>query len=170
MDLVRPNTQEEVTSMKCSQCGTEMTVELTDVPAGWKQYDLLIRGVRTHACKACGHEVLEPQDARMVQELSRALSEMTEKPEILDVSRVADLLRVSIQTVYNQVKAGKLPAVKIGREWRFTRSAVMQMLTKTADASPNIAREAATTVYGAPEDAADAGTRPNAAEPTDPTA
>ena len=31
MDLVRPNTQEEVTSMKCSQCGTEMTVELTDV-------------------------------------------------------------------------------------------------------------------------------------------
>ena len=81
----------------------------------------------------------------MVQELSRALSEMTEKPEILDVSQVADLLRVSIQTVYNQVKAGKLPAVKIGREWRFTRSAVMQMLTKTADASPNIAREAATT-------------------------
>jgi len=114
--------------------------------------------------------VLEPQDARMVQELSRALSEMTEKPEILDVSQVADLLRVSIQTVYNQVKAGKLPAIKIGREWRFTRSAVMQMLTKTADASPNIAREAATTVYGAPEDAADAGTRPNAAEPTDPTA
>jgi excisionase family DNA binding protein len=106
----------------------------------------------------------------MVQELSRALSEMGEKPEILDVSQVADLLRVSTQTVYNQIRAGKLPAVKVGREWRFTRSAVMQMLTKTADASPSIAREAATTVYGPPEDAAGAGIRPNATEPTDPTA
>ncbi len=164
--------------MKCSQCGTEMTVELTDVPAGWKQYDLLITGVRTHVCKVCSHEVLEPQDARMVQELSRALSEIAEKPEILDVSQVADLLRVSTQTVYNQVKAGKLPAVKIGREWRFVRSALIQALTKQADSSLELARETTATPYGVRdglyEDATDRSPDParhsDAIEPTDPTA
>lgn len=155
--------------MKCSQCGAEMTVELTDVPVGWKQYDLLVRGVKTHVCKACGHEVLEPQDAKMAQELSRALSEITDKPEILDVSQVADLLRVSTQTIYNQVKAGRLPAVKIGREWRFVRSALIQSLTKQTDSSVEIAREAATTPYGLRENAIDPATRSDDAEPTDPT-
>ena len=58
--------------------------------------------------------------------LSRALSETTDKPEILDVSQVADLLRVSAQTIYNQVKAGRLPAVRIGKKGRFSRSAVME--------------------------------------------
>lgn len=80
MGFTRSSTQEEVTSIKWSQCGTEMAIELTDVPAGWKQYDLLIRGVGTHVYKACGHDAPEPQDARMVQELSRTLSEITESP------------------------------------------------------------------------------------------
>ncbi len=42
--------------------------------------------------------------------------------ELWDISRVADYLGVSERTVYNKVRAGDLPAVKIGRLWRVRAS------------------------------------------------
>ncbi len=42
--------------------------------------------------------------------------------EILDVAGAAELLGVSPATVYKLARAGKLPATKVGREWRFARA------------------------------------------------
>jgi excisionase family DNA binding protein len=42
--------------------------------------------------------------------------------ELLTVDEVVDLLRISRDTVYRLVAAGKLPARKVGRQWRFPRT------------------------------------------------
>lgn len=38
--------------------------------------------------------------------------------ELLDIAAVADYLGVSERTVYNRVRSGELPALKVGRLWR----------------------------------------------------
>jgi excisionase family DNA binding protein len=38
--------------------------------------------------------------------------------ELLDIAAVAQYLGVSERTVYNKVRSGDLPAVKVGRLWR----------------------------------------------------
>lgn len=40
----------------------------------------------------------------------------------LSVADVAILLRVSTKTVRRWIKAGKLPATKLGRDWRIART------------------------------------------------
>lgn len=46
----------------------------------------------------------------------------------MNVEEVADFFRVSNQTIYNMLRAGKLPAVKVGREWRFPRDKIKAMV------------------------------------------
>jgi excisionase family DNA binding protein len=40
------------------------------------------------------------------------------RPSFLTVAEVADILRVSTMTVYRLVKAGDLPAVRVGKSYR----------------------------------------------------
>ncbi len=44
--------------------------------------------------------------------------------EYLSLKEVADLLRLSERTLYRHVKSGKLPAAKIGGQWRVRKSDV----------------------------------------------
>lgn len=41
---------------------------------------------------------------------------------------VAEILKVTRRTVYNYIKAGKLPAVKVGYQWRVTEQALKDFL------------------------------------------
>ena len=40
---------------------------------------------------------------------------------LLSTEEVLDYLNLNLKTVYRLVKAGKLPAVKVGRQWRFRK-------------------------------------------------
>jgi excisionase family DNA binding protein len=46
--------------------------------------------------------------------------------EILDVEGAATLLGVSTTTIYNLARKGEIPATRVGREWRFARSNLIQ--------------------------------------------
>ena len=46
------------------------------------------------------------------------------RPQLLTVSEVAEMLRVSDMTVYRLIKAGDLPAVRVGRSFRVSDSDV----------------------------------------------
>lgn len=48
--------------------------------------------------------------------------------EVLTLEEVAELLKLNLQTVYRQARAGKLPGQKVGKSWRFSRAAIMRML------------------------------------------
>ena len=45
-------------------------------------------------------------------------SSAAHKPDILDVHRAAEVLTVSVDTVYDLLKSGQLPGRKVGRKCR----------------------------------------------------
>ena len=51
-----------------------------------------------------------------------------EVEEVLTPDKAADLLRSDAATVIAMAEDGKLPARKVGDEWRFTRSALLRWL------------------------------------------
>ena len=110
-------------SMKCYICDHEMEEKTTSINTGWGDYKVTISGISAYICPECGEMVLDSKDSIMLQKLSRSLKEtqVENKPDILNLTEVADLLRVSNQTIYNMIKDGRIKAVKFGREWRFNR-------------------------------------------------
>ena len=67
----------------------------------------------------------------------------------LTTEEVLDYLQVNLRTVYRLIKAGKIPAVRVGRQWRFRKRDIDAWLEsqrpRTArSATPSGARAAAT--------------------------
>lgn len=114
--------------MKCYVCGGEMRKAQRDIDANWKGRQLVFRGLEAWVCDSCGEQAYEPDDVRLMQNVMRGLELEEAPPQIMNVEEVADLLRVSSQTVYVLARSGKLPAVKVGREWRFVRDQLLAAL------------------------------------------
>lgn len=114
--------------MRCYVCGGEMKKVKKDVETTWKGRTILFRGMDVWVCDSCGEEAYEPDNVRLMQGLVQGTLNKPEYPEVMNIEEVADLLRVSNQTVYNLVKSGKLPATKVGREWRFSRTKILELL------------------------------------------
>jgi excisionase family DNA binding protein len=55
---------------------------------------------------------------------------MASDPEILTVKEVCELLRVTQGTVYKLVKQGRIPAFKIGTDWRFRTDEIARWLAE----------------------------------------
>ena len=52
--------------------------------------------------------------------------EIADPPQrVLDAAGAADLLHVSTKTILKLARAGELPGRKVGREWRFEASALL---------------------------------------------
>ena len=47
---------------------------------------------------------------------------------LLTVDEVAKILRLQPETIRSMARRGDLPAIKLGRVWRFRRSSITQML------------------------------------------
>jgi excisionase family DNA binding protein len=56
-------------------------------------------------------------------------------PEVMLASEVADYLRVSYATVIKMTKAGDIPALSIGREFRYLRAEIDKLLRQPARTS-----------------------------------
>jgi excisionase family DNA binding protein len=54
--------------------------------------------------------------------------------EILDVEGAARALGVSSRTVYNLARQGKIPAMRVGREWRFARKNLREWVANSSQA------------------------------------
>ncbi len=118
-------------SKNCYICNTKMEQKQTSINTGWGQYKLTVEGVSAYVCPKCGEIVLEGKDSVMLQKLGKSLAEVSDeqKPDVLNLTEVADLLRVTSQTIYNMIKDGRLKAYKFGREWRFFRKEVEAFMT-----------------------------------------
>lgn len=49
---------------------------------------------------------------------------MTGDDKIMTLEEVADYLRLTPQTIYTWAQEKKIPAVKLGKEWRFKKSLI----------------------------------------------
>ena len=123
--------------MKCVLCNMEMDTIITSFQSKWGDYEVTIDGLKAYQCKQCQRVVFEPEVARMIQNITAGLSESqpAEKPDLINVDDVADLLSVSNQTVYNMIKDGRLKATKVGREWRFLRQQIEKLIKPEEEAA-----------------------------------
>lgn len=53
---------------------------------------------------------------------------MSSKPTIMTLKEVADYLRLHESSIYRLSKAGKIPAYKVGRGWRFKKDKIDEWL------------------------------------------
>jgi excisionase family DNA binding protein len=49
--------------------------------------------------------------------------------KVFTLDEVADILKVTKRTLYNYVKAGKLPAVKMGKFWRVSEESLQAFIS-----------------------------------------
>lgn len=57
-------------------------------------------------------------------------TDIKEVPLVLTTEEAARLLKVSVNVVKNLAAKGKVPALKVGREWRFNRDALLAVVGK----------------------------------------
>lgn len=50
------------------------------------------------------------------------------KPEILNAQEAAEFLRVDPDTIRMLARDGRIPARKVGKEWRFSRRALLEFI------------------------------------------
>jgi excisionase family DNA binding protein len=50
--------------------------------------------------------------------------------EILTVKEVCELLQVHQSTVYKLIKEGRIPAFRIGSDWRFLKDRIMRWMVE----------------------------------------
>jgi excisionase family DNA binding protein len=115
----------------------EMDFITTSFQSKWGEYEVTINGLKAHQCKRCERIVFEPNVARMIQNITAGFSEIqpAERPGLINVDDVADLLSVSNQTVYNMIRDGRLKATKVGREWRFSRRDIEELIQPREEAA-----------------------------------
>lgn len=51
--------------------------------------------------------------------------------DLLTVNEVAESLRVSRHTIFSLIKEGKLPALRVGRQFRITKADLMKAIGNT---------------------------------------
>jgi len=120
---------------ECHKCNVDMKKEKTETTIGWGDYEIVVRGIEAYVCPECGEKVFDYETTLMLQNLGEALSQskQIDQGEILDVEEVADLLRVTKQTIYNMIKDGRLKAFKAGREWRFHKKDIENIINNEDD-------------------------------------
>jgi excisionase family DNA binding protein len=65
---------------------------------------------------------------------------MTGDDQLLTTDQVLEYLHLNLKTVYRLIKAGKLPAVRVGRQWRFKKRDLDALLGGATPPPPAAAR------------------------------
>jgi excisionase family DNA binding protein len=58
---------------------------------------------------------------------------MDDSDKIMTLEEVAEYLRVKPQTIYSWAQEKKIPAAKLGKEWRFRKSMIDQWFNEHID-------------------------------------
>ena len=56
--------------------------------------------------------------------------------EILTVKEVCKLLQVHQSTVYKLIKEGRIPAFRIGSDWRFQKEGIVRWMAEQTKGAP----------------------------------
>ncbi len=55
--------------------------------------------------------------------------------EILNIKEVSGYLKIPVSTVYKLAQSGKVPAVKVGKHWRFLKRDIEDLFGKAGRSS-----------------------------------
>ncbi len=79
--------------------------------------------------------------ARKLDALLESLRQLEEPDEVLDVRQASKLLKIGVNEVRGLARAGRLPAAKIGRGWRFSRRDLLKWMRQQTRANMAQAKE-----------------------------
>lgn len=113
----------------CFECCSKMKEEVRELEISRNGYTLKLNGVKAYICPNCGQIVYNSNDIKMMEKLCLTMAEtkINESEMNLNVSELAEALRVSNQTIYNMIKDGRLKPIKIGKEWRFMKKDIQSL-------------------------------------------
>ena len=57
--------------------------------------------------------------------------------DILNIKEVSDFLKIPVSTVYKLAQDGKVPAVKVGKHWRFLKRDLELLFAQKRDDFPD---------------------------------
>lgn len=60
------------------------------------------------------------------------IMEQEKNKDIMTVQEVAEYLRLNEMTIYRLARAGEIPALKIGRNWRFKKELIDEWFRQAA--------------------------------------
>ena len=63
--------------------------------------------------------------------------QLRDLPDAMTAAEAAQVLRVNVKTVYGQIRSGTIPAVRVGREYRIAKSALIDYLRCTEKRGEN---------------------------------
>jgi excisionase family DNA binding protein len=52
--------------------------------------------------------------------------------EILNIKEVSEYLKIPVSTIYKLVQDGKVPAIKVGKHWRFMKKDLDHLFAQKA--------------------------------------
>ncbi len=61
---------------------------------------------------------------KQIEKGSTSIPENTKIPEIMDVKQLAQYLRIGKSKIYNMIRHKKIPASRIGRQYRFSKEVI----------------------------------------------
>ncbi len=67
--------------------------------------------------------------------------------KFLDINDVSKLLRVSRETVYREVREGRLPGAKIGGQWRFSETSIQKLFACAEQSAAIVQQESINTEF-----------------------
>jgi len=62
-------------------------------------------------------------------------------PDVMTTEEASAYLRLSVQTVKQRAREGRMPAAKVGRTWRFLKSELDRWLARGADLDEDLVDE-----------------------------
>ena len=79
-----------------------------------------------------------------------AEAQLTVDEAFLTTDEVLDYLHVNLRTVYRLIKAGKIPAVRVGRQWRFRKTDIDAWLVNQQAANASATSDSLSSDGGPP--------------------
>lgn len=71
-----------------------------------------------------------------MQEMQDRQTRMSAVQPLLTARQVQDVLGVDRSTIYRMAEDGRLPAIRVGKQWRFARGDILAMLDAVAHTTP----------------------------------
>lgn len=59
-------------------------------------------------------------------------------PDTMTLQQLSEYLQMSVDSVYHLVRRGKIPGIKIGKQWRFSKKAIDRWLTSKSTKAARI--------------------------------
>lgn len=124
----------------CHLCGEELTESEVLGVGVWGDYVLTVEGVNGYYCTECNEVVRQYNEARLLQELTRAFSEIANRPNLIDITESRGILLENIDNLYEAITGGHLKPVRLQGKGRILCKDALSALATGDDNSLVAAR------------------------------